>query len=174
MPHAFSTIMDSAQATSVAVKPASTAASATDPALVVTMSPNSSSPAAGAALTNDVGLQYRGTATGAAAIAKVISAASTNATSVKATAGRIVGYSLTNTTAAFKYFRLYNLAVAPTVGTSVPVLVIGLPATSTTRGELEGGIGFSVGIAYAITGSVADLDTTVTAANDVIGGLFYA
>lgn len=117
---------------------------------------------------------YPATATGAATIAKVASAASTNATSVKASAGRVVGWSLTNTTASLKYFRLYNKASAPTVGTDSPALVVGLPPTSTTRGELEAGVGFATGIAYAITGAVADLDTTVTAANDVIGGLFYA
>lgn len=123
---------------------------------------------------SDQGLQYRASAAGSSSIAKVASAATTNATSVKASAGRVVGWSLTNTTAAFKYFRLYNKASAPTVGTDSPALVVGLPPNSTTRGELEGGIGFATGIAYAITGAVADLDATVTAANDVVGGVFYA
>lgn len=132
------------------------------------------SPTAVPGATSDLGTQYRATATGAASVAKLASAASTNATSVKASAGRVVGYSLTNTTAAFKYVRLYNKATAPTVGTDSPVLVIGLPPNSTTACNQEGGIGFATGIAYAITGAVADLDATVTAANDVVGGLFYA
>lgn len=123
---------------------------------------------------SDTGMQYRANASGAGSIAKLSSLATTNATSVKASAGRIVGYSLTNTTAAFKYLRLYDLAVAPTVGTSVPVLVIGLPPNSTTTCNQEGGIGFTTGIAYAITGAATDLDATATAANDVIGGLIYA
>lgn len=118
--------------------------------------------------------QVTGLSTGAHSTSKVTSAATTNATSVKTTEGRVMGWSLTNTTAAFKYFRLYNKASAPTVGTDVPVLVIGLPPNSTTISDPVCGMAFSTGIAYAITGAVADNDTTVTAANDVIGGLFYA
>jgi hypothetical protein len=119
-------------------------------------------------------LNASGIASGGALIAKVASAASTNATSVKTREGRVVGWSLTNTTASLKYFRLYNKAAAPTVGTDVPVLIVGLPATSTTTAHLPAGLALGTGIAYAITGAVADNDTTVTAANDVIGALFYA
>ena len=128
----------------------------------------------GAASSTQVGIEYRANATGAATVAKVIAAASTNATSVKASAGRLVGFTLTNTSASFKFVRFYNLAVAPTVGTSVPYHVVGLPPNSTIVSNRDGGVSFSVGIAYAITGLVADLDTTVTAANDVIGSVFYA
>lgn len=118
--------------------------------------------------------QITGLAAGAHSTAKVASAASTNATSVKASEGRVMGWSLTNTTASFKYFRLYNKASAPTVGTDSPVLVVGLPPNSTTISDPVCGMAFATGIAYAITGAVADLDATVTAANDVVGGLFYA
>ena len=131
-------------------------------------------PAAGTALSNDVGIQYRANATGAASVSKVTAAATTNATSVKASAGRLVGFTMCNTTAAFKFLRLYNLAVAPTVGTSVPYYVIGIPPNSTVISNRDGGVAFATGIAYAITGLVGDLDATATAANDVIGSLFYA
>ena len=128
----------------------------------------------GAASSTQVGIEYRASATGAATVAKIATAATVNATSVKASAGRVIGWTLTNTTASFRYFRFYNLAVAPTVGTSVPYYVIGLPPNSTTVSNRDGGIAYTVGISFAITGAVADLDTTVTAVNDVIGGLFYA
>lgn len=130
--------------------------------------------AAGTALVGDVGHQYRGSATGAATIAKVASAATTNATSVKASAGRVIGFTLCNTTTAFKFFRLYNLAVAPTVGTSSPAVIVGLPPNSTTVSKLEGGAGYGTGIAYAITNLVADLDANAVAANDVVGALYYS
>ena len=117
---------------------------------------------------------YQTTATGAALIAKVASQATTNATSVKATAGRVLGYTLTNTTAAFKFVRLYNKATAPTVGTDSPAVIIGLPPNSTIIRTVEGGVGYSLGIAYAITGLVADLDATITAVNDVVGEIDYA
>lgn len=118
--------------------------------------------------------QVSGLASGGHSTAKVNSAATTNATSVKATEGRVMGWCLTNTTAAFKYFRIYNKASAPTVGTDVPFLVIGLPPNSTTVSDPVAGMSLTTGIAYAITGAVADNDATVTAASDVIGGLFYA
>lgn len=113
-------------------------------------------------------------APGGSAVAKIQAAGSTNATSVKAAEGRVYGWSLTNTSAALKYVKLYNKAAAPTVGTDVPVLTIGLPATSTVTVALPFGIAFRTGIAYAITGVSTDADTTAVTANDVTGGLFYA
>ena len=129
---------------------------------------------AGSNLAADFGLQARANATGAAAVAKVASAASTNATSVKASAGRVLGWQLTNTTAAVKVVRLYNLASAPTVGTSVPVYNIVLPANASISASFPVGIGHAAGISYAITNAIADLDATAVSANDVIGAIYYA
>ena len=95
-------------------------------------------------------------------------AATTNATSVKASAGRLTGLWLTNYSAAAKYFKLYNKASAPTVGTDVPLLTIPIPATANVFLPLsEFGLYLSTGIAYAITGALADSDTTALAAGDV-------
>jgi hypothetical protein len=129
---------------------------------------------ASTALVGDVGLQVRANATGAMTTAKVLAAATTNATSAKASAGRVFGWQLTNTTAAAKYVRLYNLATAPTVGTSTPVYNIVLPANATVNASFPMGIAHSTGIAYAITNAIADLDATAVAANDVLGAIYYA
>lgn len=129
---------------------------------------------AGTAAVGDVGLQVRANATGAMTVAKILATATTNATSVKASAGRVLGWHLTNTTAAAKYVRLYNLAAAPTVGTSTPVYNIVLPANATVDATFPMGIGHSTGIAYAITNAIADLDATAVAANDVLGAIYYA
>lgn len=129
---------------------------------------------AGTAAVGDVGLQVRANATGAMTVAKILASATTNATSAKASAGRVFGWQLTNTTAAAKYVRLYNLAVAPTVGTSTPVYNIVLPANATVNASFPMGIGHSTGIAYAITNAIADLDATAVAANDVLGAIYYA
>jgi len=129
--------------------------------------------AAGTNAIGDVGLQGRANATGAASVAKIASAASTNATSVKTTGGRVFGWSLTNTTAAVKVVRLYNLAAAPTVGTSVPFYNIVLPANATVNASFPVGIGHATGIAYAITNAIPDLDATAVAANDVIGAIYW-
>jgi hypothetical protein len=102
---------------------------------------------------------------------RVASAASTNATSVKASAGQVYGWYLFNTTATLKFFKLYDLAAAPTVGTSTPVITIPLPPNGGAVVNWHYGIPFPTGIAYAITGAVADADTTAVAANDVHGFL---
>jgi len=129
-----------------AVKAASTAPLATDPALNATISPNVASLS-----------QY-----------SVLAAATTNAAAVKATPGKIFSLSLNNYATSARYVRLYNLAVAPTVGTSTPYSTITIPASGSK--EIEFGLFgsyFSTGIGIAITAAATDLDATVCAAGDV-------
>jgi hypothetical protein len=140
----------------------------------VSMATNTPTLAAGTNLAADVGVQYRASATGGATIKHVIAAAGTNATSVKASAGRVIGWSFSNTTATYKYVRLYNLATSPTVGTSTVIQTIGIPPNGIAQMNFPGGIGYATGIALSITGAAADNDTTVVVANDVVGDLFYA
>lgn len=100
----------------------------------------------------------------------VSSAATTNATSAKASAGDVHVIYASNTTAALKYLKLYNKASAPTVGTDTPVLTIPLaPSNNPVRLEFPNTMYFSTGIAYALTGAAADADTTALAAGDVVG-----
>lgn len=107
-------------------------------------------------------------------IAKLLSAATTNATSLKASAGTLCGGTVSNNSAAVKFLHLYNKASAPTVGTDSPAFTILLPVGVTTLVDL-GPVGgsFATGIAYSITGAAGDLDATVTAVNDVSGVLVY-
>lgn len=96
------------------------------------------------------------------------SAATTNATSVKASAGTMFMLSVSNSGAAAAFLKLYNLATAPIVGTSVPILTIPIPTSgivSINAGTL--GHRFSTGISLAITNLVADTDTTAVAASQV-------
>ena len=96
------------------------------------------------------------------------SAATTNATSVKASAGTVWSIIASNVNAAARYVKFYNLAVAPTVGTSVPVFTITIPAGGTVQFDGgSNGIRFGTGIALAITGAMADADTTAVAANEI-------
>lgn len=106
-------------------------------------------------------------------IGKVISAASTNATLLKSTAGRVYGYQLSNTTAAWKFFKLHNLTTAPTVGTSAVAMVIAIPPNLSVAVEQTVPITFSTGISYSITNAYADNDTTAVAAGDVIGTVLW-
>ncbi|PWB94649.1 hypothetical protein [Methylosinus sporium] len=114
-------------------------------------------------------------AIGAMTRARVASAASTNATSVKATEGRLYEIHVANTSAAMKFLKLYDKASAPTVGTDMPVATYPIAANG---GRIDivsiNGQSFPNGLAYAITGAVGDADTTAVAANDVTGELLYA
>lgn len=103
----------------------------------------------------------------------LVSAATTNATSVKNSNGNIGNIILTNTSATMKFFKLYNKASAPTVGTDVPVAIIGIPPTNSVSITMGQGLRLSTGIAYAITGAVAVSDTTAVALNDVAVHIDY-
>lgn len=98
----------------------------------------------------------------------VNSAATTNATSVKASAGNLYAIAASNASASPRFLKLYNKASAPTVGTDVPVLVIPIAANSIVMFEF-GRLGqrFSLGIALAITGAIGDTDTTAIGAAEV-------
>ncbi|WP_119305220.1 hypothetical protein [Dongia deserti] len=115
-------------------------------------------------------------ATGGLSVTKLISAATTNATSVKASAGQVCGWSISNTNAAARFVKLYNLAAAPTVGTDVPVMTILVPG-GTTGGQAVYQspfcMAFGTGIALATTTGVADADTGAVAANELVINLVW-
>ncbi|UFZ05467.1 hypothetical protein LQG66_03885 [Bradyrhizobium ontarionense] len=107
---------------------------------------------------------------------KAIAAATTNPTSVRNAAAVVTGGQIFNASASVKYFKLYNKASAPTVGTDVPIETWGIPAGGFLPvAELIGtaGLRLTTGLAYAITGAAADSDTTALAAGDVIVNLHY-
>lgn len=107
---------------------------------------------------------------------RLLAAATVNNTLVKSSPGNIVGGYVYNTSAAVKFLKLYNKASAPVAGTDTPIMTI--PIAPSAAFNLEAafpyGISFSTGIGYALTGAVADADTTALAANDVVVNLTYA
>ena len=109
----------------------------------------------------------------ASTVKTVEAAATTNATSTKAAAGTLYGFSLCNNTASVKFFKFYNKASAPTVGTDVVFFKLQIPANGCRDRSSLQGLNFTLGIAYAITGLEADSDTTVVAAGDVSGIFDY-
>lgn len=127
---------------------------------------------AGTNAVGDVGVQYRATATGAAVAYHVVSAAGTNAAVIKATAGRLIGYWLTNTTASLRCAKLHNSATAPTAGAGV-ARTICLPPNGSLSAAFEGGVGFSAGIGITIVAGAADSDATAVNATDVVGEIVY-
>jgi len=128
---------------------------------------------AGSNLIGDFGIQLRANATGAASRGHIVSAGTTNATVVKASAGRLVGWALANTNAAWRYVKLHNSASSPTAGTGV-VQTIAIPPNGLAQMSVYAGIAFSSGIAITIVTGAADSDNTAVGANDIVGDLFYA
>lgn len=129
--------------------------------------------AAGTNAIGDVGQQYRANATGAASGTHVVSAATTNATSVKGSAGRVVGWSFGNTNAAWRYVKLHNQTAIPTAGSGV-VRTIAIPPNGVSNNAFEGGIAFTTGIGLTIVTGSADNDATAVGAGDVVGELFWS
>jgi len=102
---------------------------------------------------------------------RLLSANSTNATSLKASAGVLYALYVVNLNAAVRYLKFYNKASAPTVGSDTPVLTLPIPASTTGAGfsiNFDPGISFGTGIAYATTTGIADADTAAVAANEII------
>ena len=100
---------------------------------------------------------------------RLLSAASTNATLVKAGATAVGYLHVTNTAASARFLKIYDKATAPTVGTDTPIHTFAIPAGYCgSLGIPNSGIRLSLGFGLGITGAIADADTTVTAANEVI------
>lgn len=96
------------------------------------------------------------------------SLATTNALLIKNTAGTLWSAVVSNTSAAARFLKFFNLTGAPTVGTSVPVFTVPIPPGGTVLvNGGSNGIRFGTGISLAITGAAGDLDTTAIGAGDV-------
>lgn len=100
----------------------------------------------------------------------LVTAATNNLTSTKASAGTVYAVALSNTTATPMYFKLYNKASAPVVASDVPVATIPMAANSHVVYEYGAvGLRFGTGIAWACTGAIGDTDAT----NAVVGGKVF-
>jgi hypothetical protein len=111
---------------------------------------------------------------GASTTNHIISAASTNATVVKASAGTINLIVVGNTGAGNAFFKIYQKATAPTVGTDTPVATILIGPNQTVEIPCgPHGWRITTGIGYAITGGAAVADTTAVLANQVVGTINY-
>jgi len=102
--------------------------------------------------------------TGGADTHYLTSAASTNATSVKASAGQVYLISIVNTTATLYYLRLYNLSSSPTCSSATGfVESIPIPASTSGAGIVRPspvGKAFGAGIAYCLTGGGSSTNNT--------------
>lgn len=105
-----------------------------------------------------------------ATMTKINSAATNNATVLKASQGRLLGVVLANNHATnWAYFKLYNLATAPNPASSTVIGIIGVPPNSERTVVPKIPVTFATGIGFAIVGGAGDTDNTAVLANQVVG-----
>jgi hypothetical protein len=97
---------------------------------------------------------------------------------VKATAGTLYGFMVSNMATSTRFLKFYNATAANvTVGSTTPVMTWAIPGNSSDDisavHSLPVGVAFSTAITVAATTGLADNDTGAPSANDVIVNIFY-
>lgn len=114
-----------------------------------------------------------GTLTSASASARN-STADTNLANIKNSAASFYGITCFNNGASTAYVKLYNKTSAPVLASDTPVMVFIVPATSNKEVTwAHPGYRFATGLSIAITGGIADTDTTAVAAGQVKTAVSY-
>lgn len=101
------------------------------------------------------------------------STASTNPTLVSGSPCSVGQVDVSNTSAAAVYLKLFNLNRVPVPATDIPVVTI--PVAAGTTSIINFGAlakRFSIGFGYALTGAMADGDTTAVALGVKVSGTY--
>lgn len=129
---------------------------------------------AGTNAVGDVGLQVRANATGAPTVTTLNSPATPALQTIKASAGRILSFNVSNTNASPRYIKVFNTTTV-TLGTTSASFEIMIPANNAVRDiVLPLSIGMSAAIAVVITGNKGLTDNTAITLNDVSGFITFA
>jgi hypothetical protein len=115
------------------------------------------------------------TATGGATPFHLVSAGSANNTNVKASAGSLYGYSISNTTASTTEFvKFFNKATAPAAGTDTPIWTVQIAGSATVTAYFSTPIACSAGLGLATVTGAADNSSTGVSAGDLVINVLYA
>lgn len=108
---------------------------------------------------------------------KLITASTTNATSVKSTGGTLGGiyFGPPNPQYQTAVLKFYDKASAPIVGTDTPILSVLASSNYWVMASVipVSGVRFTNGIAIAVTANTSDSDTTASASGFIVS-LFYS
>lgn len=107
---------------------------------------------------------------------RLVSAASTNSTLVKAGGTLLTGIWVSNINAAICYLKLYDKATAPTIGTDTPRLTLGVPGNAAGAGAslaIPGGCRFLLGLGLGLTTAPADASVAAVLASEVVVSLVF-
>lgn len=111
-------------------------------------------------------------ATGGDSTFHLVSAASTNATNIKASAGKVTGWNIYNSNASARKVAFHNTAGTPTAGASIHSTVV-VPGLAGTNVSFPDGIDFSSGIAITTVTDLTDAGNTAVGLNDLIINIYY-
>lgn len=113
---------------------------------------------------------------GGLAIARDIDLDNGALTVVKASAGQLYGWDITNTGTVTVFVKFYD-AASGTLGTGTPVMTVAIPGNSsddTLSSKLfANGVEFATGICVGAGTGVADADNTDPGANCVVANIYY-
>ena len=129
---------------------------------------------AGTNAIGDVGLQARGNATGAPTPVAINSPATPVGQIIKAGAGRVFSFHLSNSNASPRFLKVFN-ATAVTMGTTSALYEIEIPPNRIpVTVSLPLSAGATTGFAVAVTGARGLTDNTAITLNDVTGFATFA
>lgn len=121
--------------------------------------------------------QHEGAIANAATVHSRLSAGTTeDETQIKATAGAVLSITATNTNAAARYLKCYNLTAANAApGTSTPWLRLAIPplASGVLEATFPVGAAFSVALTCAVVTGSADSDVAEVAAGEIMWFITY-
>ncbi len=123
---------------------------------------------------NQYHIPIPGTANGPAYVSVISAAASASATNSKSSVGKLCGYQFANSSSGWRYVFFYDVNSAPSVGSSIPKIRIGIPAGGVVSASLpfcvqfNNGIGWSLATSYDYTASFSGM-----AAGDIVGSFYY-
>lgn len=123
-------------------------------------------------LTTPLNVTLQAGATGGDTVFHLASAGSTNATNIKASAGKVTGWYIYNSNAAARKVAFHNTAGTPTAGASVYFSLM-IPPSSGANVSFPVGLDFSTGIGITTVTGLADSDSAAVAANDLIINIYY-
>jgi hypothetical protein len=106
---------------------------------------------------------------------KLVSAATDNATNVKASAGQVYAITAFNLNAAPRYLKFHNTAGTPTAGSGVTDTYL-IPGNTAGAGlviNIDKGITFATGIGITIVTGITDASTSAVAASEIVVNIYY-
>lgn len=120
---------------------------------------------------SDYGLSIRRVC-GGASLYHAVSAGSTNAANIKASAGRVTGWVIFNNADYPIYVKFHNTSGSPTAGSGV-VYTIGVQSGSHVNFDDDDGLAFATGIGISIVKGITDADATAVLASDCVVNVNY-